>query len=104
VSDDFEDGDPFLEWERENAATSIDLLPADLAEIEREESTPTRTAEKLPGYDVGRRVGEREERDRVLAAVGAILSASANVGPGEVARFIVLVRQKLEAHRTASGA
>src|SRR6185312_14047382 len=53
-ADDLEDGDPFLECERENAATSIDLLPADLAEIEREESTPTRTAEKLPGYDVGR--------------------------------------------------
>ena len=57
MPDDPEDGDPFKEWESENAATSIDLLPADLAEIEREESTPTRTVEKLPGYDVGRRDG-----------------------------------------------
>ena len=93
--DDLEDGDPFLEWERENAATSIDLLPVDLAEIEREESTPTRTVEKLPGYDVGRRVGEREERERVLAAVGAILLARHRVGRVEVDQFLDLVREKL---------
>jgi len=93
--DDPEDGDPFKEWERENAATSIDLLPVALAEIEREESTPTLEIEKLPGYDAGRRAGEREERERVLAAVGAILLARHRVGRVEVDQFLDLVREKL---------
>ena len=72
--DDLEDGDPFLEWERENAATSIDLLPVDLAEIEREESTPTVVTEKLAGYDVGRRDGIYE----LIVDVRAVFTEAKN--------------------------
>lgn len=84
------------EWPDEQP-TEIDLLPDDLAEIEREEPTPVVPPPPVTlDYERGRRAGVTEERDRVLAAVGAILSTSHNVSAHQVAQFLDLVRQKLD--------
>jgi hypothetical protein len=90
------DDDPAGDW-TEAQSTAIDLLPEDLTEIEQEEPTPTEPPPWATlDFERGCRAGAKDERDRVLAAVGAILSASHNVPPAEVAQFLDLVRQKLD--------
>lgn len=69
-----DDDEPADEWADELAATSIDLLPEDLAEIEREETTPTVVAETLPGFDIGRRAGLYE----MIADVSVLFTEAGN--------------------------
>lgn len=88
------DDDPSDDWD-DDPATAIDLLPEDLAEIEREETTPTWSPTSPVDYERGRRDGARDERELVLGAVAAILGASEHVGRTEVARFLDLVRELL---------
>ena len=91
MPDDPEDGDPFKEWESENAATSIDLLPADLAEIECEESTPTVVIESVPGFDAGRRAGAYE----TIADVRALFKKAGNT-PEFVDNLSILLARRAQ--------
>lgn len=69
-----QDDDPADDWLDDDPATTVDLLPDDLAELEREETTPTAVPDALPGFDVGRRAGIYE----MIADVRAIFTEARN--------------------------
>src|SRR6185312_625326 len=68
------DDDPAADWPDDAPATTVDLLPDDLAELEREETTPTAVPDALPGFDVGRRAGIYE----MIADVRAVFTEARN--------------------------
>ena len=75
-----DDDDPARDWVSDDDAatlidrTAIELSPEDLAEIEREEKTPTVVVESLAGFEPGRRAGVYE----TIADVRALFMKAGN--------------------------
>ena len=84
------DDDPVDDWPEDERPTTVDLLPDDLAELEREETTPTVTTEVLPGYDVGRRAGIYE----TIVDVRALFAANEKNTPEFVETLAVLLARR----------
>lgn len=89
------DDDLDEEW-RKAPPTEVELLPADLVELQPEEPTPVREMTELVLTERERRDVRKDERERVIRVVGALLSKSRNVTPRQVADFIDLIRLKLD--------
>lgn len=93
MSDDGEDDDPENDWlgdQPTNRDRTVALEAEDLAEIMREEKTPTRPAPTLPGYELG--------VTAAIAAMDEILVV------GQTRRVVIdrladLIREKLRISR-----